>query len=79
MIVPGDGFSADGKQWIACKPSFFLPVFVLSRLFRRLMLEKVAAAHSAGKLSFFGAHAQLSDAAAFAKWLALLRKKLWFV
>jgi Putative transposase len=79
MIVPGGGFSADGSKWIACKPGFFLPAFVLSKLFRRLMLEKLAAAHAAGKLTFFGGHAALADAAAFAKWLVPLRKKRWFV
>jgi hypothetical protein len=79
MIVPGGGISVDGTRWIATKPSFFLPVFVLSRLFRRLMLEKLAAAHAAGKLAFFGAHAHLADATRFAKFLAPLRKKRWFV
>ena len=54
-------------------------MFVLSRLFRRLMLEKLAAAHAAGKLRFFGEHAPLADAAAFAKWLMQLKKKRWFV
>jgi hypothetical protein len=57
MIVPGGGIALDGQRWIARKPDFFLPVRVLSRLFRRLMLEKLAAAHKAGKLAFFGAHA----------------------
>ena len=66
MIVPGGGLSEDGKRWIAARPNFFLPVLVLSRLFRRLMLEKLAAAHKAGKLQFFGAHAHLADAKAFA-------------
>jgi Putative transposase len=79
MIVPGGGFAPNGKQWMACKPNFFLPVFVLSKLFRRLMLEKLAAAHAAGRLTFFGVHAPLADAAAFAKWLAPLKKKRWFV
>lgn len=41
-VVPGGGFSPDGTQWIACKPGFFLPVRVLSRLFRRLFLQHVA-------------------------------------
>jgi Putative transposase len=52
---------------------------VLSKLFRRLMLEKLVAAHSAGKLTFYGNHAPLADAVTFAKWLAPLRKKRWFV
>ena len=58
MIVPGGGISLDGKRWIACRPGFFLPVRVLSRLFRRLFLEKLVAAHDAGHLQFFGDHAR---------------------
>jgi hypothetical protein len=79
MIVPGGGLSEDGKRWIAAKPNFFLPVLVLSKLFRRLMLEKLAAAHKAGKLQFFGEHAHLADAKAFAAFLAPLKKTRWFV
>ena len=51
MIVPGGGISLDGTRWIACRPDFFLPVQVLSRLFRRLFLEKLVAAHGAGRLA----------------------------
>ena len=79
MIVPGGGISLDGARWIATKPNFFLPVFVLSRLFRRLMLEKLLAAHATGKLVFFGANAHLAGAADFAKFLTPLRTKRWFV
>jgi hypothetical protein len=79
MIVPGGGLSPDGTTWIAAKPSFFLPVLVLSKLFRRIMLEKLAAAHAAGKLTFFGAHAHLAGTQAFAAFLAPLRKTKWFV
>jgi hypothetical protein len=50
IIVPGGGISPDGERWIACRPNFFLPVRVLSRLFRRLFLEKLTAAHDAGQL-----------------------------
>ena len=57
MIVPGGGISPDGERWIVCRPGFFLPVRVLSRLFRRLFLEKLVAAHDAGHLQFFGEHA----------------------
>ena len=70
MIVPGGGLCPDGKHWIATRPNFFLPVLVLSKLFRGLMLEKLAAAHNAGKLTFFGDHAHLADAKAFAAFLA---------
>src|ERR1700737_4358196 len=63
MIVPGGGLSMDHSRWISCKPNFLLPVRVLSKLFRRLMLEKLLAAHQAGRLRF----------------LAPLSKKRWFV
>jgi Putative transposase/Transposase zinc-binding domain len=79
MIVPGGGLSLDGERWIAAKPNFFLPVMVLSKLFRRLMLEKLGAAHRAGKLVFFGAHAHLANDKAFAAFLAPLKKTRWFV
>ena len=79
MIVPGGGISPDGKRWVSCRPGFFLPVRVLSRLFRRLFLEKLVAAHQAGRLQFFGDHAPLADAQAFAAYLAPLRKTEWVV
>jgi hypothetical protein len=79
MIVPGGGISPDGKRWIACRPGFFLPVRVLSRLFRRLFLDKLAAAHAAGRLKFCGDHAPLAEAQAFAAYLAPLRKTEWVV
>ena len=79
MIVPGGGISRDGKRWVACRPGFLLPVRVLSRLFRRLFLSKLADAHAAGHLQFFGAHAGLSDSRAFAGFLAPLRRTKWFV
>jgi hypothetical protein len=77
MIVPGGGISLDGQRWIACRPGFFLPVRVLSRLFRRLFLERLAAAHK--QLQFFGTHAPLANAQAFATYLAPLRKAEWVV
>ena len=79
MIVPGGGISCDGQRWIACRPNFFLPVLVLSKLFRRLMLEKLLAAHAAGKLQFFGDHAHLAQPEAFTAVLAPLRNTKWFV
>jgi hypothetical protein len=79
MIVPGGGFSLDGKSWVACRPSFFLPVRVLSRLFRRLFLNELDAAHAAGKLQFFGQHAPLSERKAFTAYLAPLRNSEWVV
>jgi hypothetical protein len=79
MIVPGGGISLDGKRWVACRPNFFLYVGVLSRLFRRLVLEKLDAAHRAGALQFFGKHASLTNARAFAAYLAPLRNSEWVV
>ncbi len=78
-IVPGGGLAPDGQRWVACKPGFFLPVRVLSRLFRRRFLEALTAAHAAGQLKFFGAHAALADTAAFTAWLAPLRQCEWVV
>ena len=78
-IVPGGGLSLDGERWISCKPGFFLSVRVLSRLFRRRFLEELSTAHAAGQLQFFGEYAHLSDVAAFADWLAPLKKCEWVV
>ena len=78
-IVPGGGLSADGQSWISCRPRFFLPVRVLSRLFRRLFLDRLAAAHAERRLAFFGALAGLADRAAFAARLAPLRRAEWVV
>ena len=92
MIVPGGGLSLasgeegasptgaqDSERWVACRPGFLLPVRVLSRLFRRLMLSRLADAHGAGRLAFFGDLARLRAPEAFTAHLAPLRKKNWFV
>jgi hypothetical protein len=79
MIVPGGGLSLDGKKWRACQPSFFLPVRVLSRLFRRLFLKKLKAAHAAGRLCFYGEHSPLAERQAFTAYLRPLRKIEWVV
>jgi hypothetical protein len=78
-IVPGGGLAADGARWVSCKPGFFLSVRVLSRLFRRRFLEELATAQRTGRLQFFGEFAGLSDARAFAAWLAPLRQVEWVV
>ena len=77
--MPGGGLSVDGSQWIACRPNFFLPVRVLSRLFRRRVIEMLLTAHADGKLAFYGAHAGLADAAAFAAFLVPLKRCEWVV
>jgi hypothetical protein len=79
MIVPGGGISLDGSQWITKRPRFLLPVRVLSKLFRRLMIEKLLAAHAARQLTFHGAHAALVNTQAFAAYLAPLKRMRWYV
>jgi len=86
IIVPGGGFSpkpapakAGGQHWIACRPRFFLSVEVLSRLFRRLFLAKLVAAHDAGRLQFFGDHVHLADRHAFTAYLKPWRRAEWVV
>ena len=79
MIVPGGGISLDGQRWVSCRPNFFLPVRVLSRLFRRRFLEMLVAAHDAGQLAFFADHEALANSAAFDAYLKPLRKSEWVV
>src|SRR6266446_9205235 len=78
-VVPGGGIAPDGKSWIACRPGFFLPVRVLSRLFRRRFIEELVRAHARRELRFFGEHEHLADASAFALWLAPMRQCEWVV
>jgi Putative transposase/Transposase zinc-binding domain len=79
MIVPGGGISLDRSQWLIKRPDFLLPVRVLSKLFRRLMIEKLLAAHAAGRLAFHGAHAALVNTKAFTAYLAPLKRTRWYV
>lgn len=78
-LVPGGGLSVDGQRWIACRPRFFLPIPVLSRIFRRLFLERLQVAHAAGRLQFFGTLGDLRASCAFTKALRPLRKMSWVV
>ncbi|MGL3104613.1 IS91 family transposase [Bradyrhizobium sp. BR 1432] len=77
-LVPGGGIAPDGS-WVGCRPGFFLPVRVLSRLYRRLFLERLQAAFDSTKLQFFGHLAHLSEPAAFGRHLNALRKLEWVV
>ena len=79
VIVPGGGLSPDGKRWKNCRSGFFLPVKVLSRLFRRLLFKGLARLHKTGKLRFFGDLTKLADPETFAAHLAPLRKTNWVV
>jgi Putative transposase/Transposase zinc-binding domain len=79
MIVPGGGLSKDGKCWIRSRAKFLVPVRVLSKLFRRLFLDKLMALHQAGTLRFFGDHAPLAEHGHFASFIASMRAKNWVV
>ena len=66
--------SPDGTRWISCRRGYFLPVEVLSCLFRRLFIEALQKAYAAGQLQFFSALAQLKEKSAFQRYLAPLRQ-----
>ena len=78
-IVPGGGLSTDGKRWISCKKGFFLPVRVLSRLFRRLFLEQLQQAYDTGLLEFHASMSSLENSNNFKKYLAPARQREWVV
>jgi Putative transposase/Transposase zinc-binding domain len=78
-VVPGGGISPDGTRWISCRPRFFLPVRVLSRLFRRLFLTYLQQAFEAGKLQFFSALEDLRDRQVFQHHLDSVRNVEWIV
>ena len=78
-VVPGGGLSPDGQRWVSCRPGFFLPVRVLSRLFRRLLLKALRKAFDADKLQFFAALEPLSEALAFAQLLDRMKACEWVV
>ncbi|KVQ98752.1 transposase [Burkholderia ubonensis] len=78
-VVPGGGLSLDGQCWIACRPGFFLPVRVLSRLFRRLFVERLRHAFEAGELRFFSSLADLAEPGGFVRYLAAACSTDWVV
>jgi hypothetical protein len=77
--VPGGGVAPDGRRWIACRPGFFLPVRVLSRLFRRLFLTQLRQAFDDGNMQFFNSLAALQAPDAFASYLAPVAHAEWIV
>lgn len=79
MIVPGGGISLNDTKWIASRKRYLAPFQVLSRLFRRLFLEKLVKAHGDGRLNFYGQHAGLADRVRFNAFLRPLRKVEWYV
>ena len=78
-VVSGGGLSPDGTRWVSCRPGFFLPVRVLSRLFRRLFLDYLDKAFQAGDLAAFNSLQKLCNRAAFLHYLAPVRKAEWVV
>jgi hypothetical protein len=79
FLVPGGGIAPDGKSWVPCRPGFFLPVQVLSSLFRGLFLHYLGKAFAAGELNFFSAHRHLQEPAAFRRYLAPAYNARWVV
>jgi len=79
FLVPGGGIAPDGQSWVACRPGFFLPVRVLSRMFRGLFLRYLEKAFAAGELNFFAAHRHLHEPAAFQRYLAPAWNADWVV
>jgi hypothetical protein len=78
-VVPGGGLSPDGERWVSCRPNFFLPVQVLSRLFRRLFLESLQRSFDSGKLQFFNALESLRERHAFAQLVGRMKACEWVV
>ncbi len=78
-VVPGGGLSPDSTRWVACRPGFFLPVRVLSRLFRRLFLQGLQAAYDAGTLRLVGSLESLRDRPAWTGALAAVQQTEWVV
>jgi hypothetical protein len=78
-LVPGGGIAPDGRRWVSCRPGFFLPVRVLSRMFRGLFLHYLEKAFANGELNFFSAHRHLHEPAAFRRHLAPVRDTEWVV
>jgi hypothetical protein len=79
MVVPGGGISLDGQRWVTSRPAFLLPVRVLGKLFRGVLLSGLLALYDAGKLAFFGSLAHLTERRAFLRHLTPVRKKRWAV
>ena len=79
FLVPGGGIAPGGQSWIACRPGFFLPVQVLSRMFRGLFLRDLEKAFAAGELNFFSAHRHLYEPAAFRRYLTPVWNADWVV
>jgi hypothetical protein len=78
-VIPGGGLALGSDDWVPCKKGFFLPVRVLSRLFRRLFLRALDDAYRDGLLTFHGRLAPLREPTAFQSWLCPCRGQDWVV
>ena len=78
-VMPGGGLSLDHTRWISSHPRFFLPVKVLSSVFRDKFLDGLKQAYLTNKLRFSGDCERLSDSQAFAAFVDELSKKDWVV
>jgi Putative transposase/Transposase zinc-binding domain len=78
-VIPGGGICVGGQRWICCRPGFFLPVRVLSRLFRRLFIKQLQAAFGDGKLHFYGELADLAEPRRWRQYLEALERREWVV
>jgi Putative transposase/Transposase zinc-binding domain len=78
-VIPGGGLSADNSRWIACRPGFFLPVKVLSRLFRGKFVAFLREAREQGRLTYTGQLAALAGVEEFNRWLRELSGIEWVV
>jgi hypothetical protein len=78
-VVPAGGLSSDRKRWLPCRPRFFLPVPVLSRLFQGKFLAYLREAFEDQQLRFFGQLQTLQQPLAFQQWMDSLRQAKWVV
>lgn len=78
-IIPGGGLSEDNQTWISCRPGYFLPVPVLSLLFKRVFLDMLYQAYLTKQLNFYGNLKKIETERHFFYWLKPLKKKSWYV
>jgi hypothetical protein len=78
-VLPAGGLAPDGSRWGPCRPHFFLPVWVLSRRFRRLYMDGLKHLYSQGELTLTGRCRELAEPRPWKRLLAALREKAWVV
>jgi hypothetical protein len=78
-LVSGGGLSLDGKRWVSSRKDFFIPIKVLSSLFRGKFLDGLKKAYEAGELKFAGQIEELRKASVFKRFLSDLYHQEWVV